>query len=57
MNKIDKELDKFEELQQEYKAMKFLNADEDLLKKQLQKIKRQTNKLNNIIEASSNEQK
>ena len=55
MNKIDKELDKFEELQQEYKAMIFLNADKDLLKKQLQTIQKQANKLNNIIETSSNE--
>ena len=57
MNKIDKELDKLDELQQEYTAMKFLNADEDLLKKQLQKIKRQRNKVDNTIETSSNEQK
>lgn len=57
MNKIDKELDKLKDLQQECTAMKFLNADEDLLKKQIQKIRRQSNKVVNMIEASSDEQK
>lgn len=53
---IEKEYEKLKELEIELKAMKELNADEDIINQQLNKIKKQESRIRkNIKEGDINE--
>ena len=57
MEKFDKEFEKLRDLEDEYTAMYKLNADEEILKKQRQKILRQSKKIVELQKAMLEEQK